>query len=98
MKNRIKISSKDQFLSEECKKANLDAISMQDVNQIDSDSIAHLGYNLFLTGPKEKRQPRVGIAIRTSTDIVINNIVHQSERLIATDIVVNNCKLRVISA
>lgn len=52
----------------------------------------HLGYDFFWIGLKEKRQHGIGIAMHNSSYIVIENILHQSERLMAEDIVVNDCK------
>lgn len=50
--------------------------------QLGCDSISHLGYNLFWNDYKKKRQH--GIAIHKSPDIVIDTIVHQSEKLMTS--------------
>lgn len=51
-----------------------------------------LGYDLFWIGLKEKRQHGIWIAMHNSSYIVIENTLHQSERLMAEDIVVHDCK------
>lgn len=47
---------------------------------------------------EKKRQHGFGIAIRTPTDIVIDNNVEPVRKLYAADIVIHNCRIRVISA
>lgn len=55
-------------------------------------------YNLFWTGQKEYRQHGVGIVIHRLLDMVIDNILNLSKRLIAAKIVVCGYNIQVISA
>lgn len=63
-----------------------------------SDSISQVGYNFYWTGLKTKRQHGAGTAICNLVDIVLNNNLHQSERLMVADIVVCGCKIQMMSA
>ena len=95
-------SGSDDFrldsILDQCRKANLDVVCMQEVRRLGNDSVSHLGYDFFWTGTKVKRIHGVGIAIRKSPNIIVDNIIHHSARLMAADIVVCGCKIRFISA
>lgn len=70
---------------------------MQEICRFVIDAFTYLGYNLYWTGLKEKRQYEVVITVCKSSDIVVDNILHQSERLMATNIVDHGCKIINIS-
>lgn len=57
-----------------------------------SDSISHLEYDFYRVRLKEKRQHKIGIAVWKSSDFVRDNTLHQSERLMAVDIIVHAYK------
>ena len=77
---------------------SLDIVCMQEVRRLGNGSISHLGCDFHWTGQKLQRQHGVGIAIKTSKDIIVNGIIHHSPRLMVADIVVRGCKIRIISA
>lgn len=85
------------FTLEQCQSENLD-VYIQEVCWLGSDFITHLGYNFYCTSLREKRQHGVGMVIHNSLDVVIGDIFHQSERLMAANIVVYDCEIQVISA
>lgn len=72
------------MISEHCK----NIVCKQEVSQLGIDSISHFGYKFQWTGQKEKRQYGIRIAICKSSDIVTDNILYQSESLLAADIIV----------
>ena len=81
----------------ECRRANLDIICFQEVRLLGTDSICHLNYDFNWCGMKRLRRNGVAIAIRKSLDIVTNGIINVSDRLMAVDVTVKGCKLRIIS-
>ena len=83
---------------DQCNKANLDIICMQEVRRLGNDSLSHLGYNIYWSGLQMKREQGVAIAIRQSNDIKIDSITHHSARLMAADVTIRGCKIRIISA
>lgn len=74
--------------------ANLDVLSIQEVRLVGSNSNSHLEYNFYCTDKKE--QGRHGIIIPKSSYIIIDNILHQADRLMAADILVHDRK-KVVS-
>lgn len=70
---------------------------MQEIHRLCSDSISHLGKDFYWTYRKDERQHVVGIAIWKSSDILIDNISYQSEKLLTVDIVVPGCSIKGIS-
>ena len=71
---------------------------MQEVRRLGNDSLSHLGYNIYWSGLQMKREQGVAIAIRQSNDIKIDSITHHSARLMAADVTIRGCKIRIISA
>ena len=86
----------DQALKE-CQRANLDVICFQEVRMLNTGSIRHLGYNFYWSGLKRQRKHGVAIAIRDCSYIDINTVHAINGRLMAADIVVRGCKVRVVS-
>ena len=82
---------------QDCVRANLDIICFQEVRRLKTDSVSHLGYTFHWSGHKRKKIHGVGIAIRNTPDIVIEGIQHHGARLMAVDIDVKGCKLRILS-
>ena len=82
---------------QDCASANLDVICFQEVRRLKSDSVSHLGYIFHWSGHKQKKIHGVGIAIRNTPDIVIESIQYHGARLMAADINVKGCKLRILS-
>lgn len=74
--------------------ANFDVLSIQEV-WLGINSNTHLGYNFYSTDKKEQR--RHGIITPKSSYIIIDNILHQPDRLMAADILVRDRK-KVVSA
>ena len=89
---------KTHFILDDCKKANLDVVCMQEVRRIGNDSLSYAGYDFYWCGKKLKRKHGVGIAVKKSKDIVVNNVLSCSPRLMAMDVTICGCKIRVISA
>ena len=82
----------------ECQRANLDVICLQEVRQCKVGSIKYAGYTLYWKGMDRYKKYGVGIAIRRNSDIVLNGITYTSSRLIAADLTVRGCKIRIISS
>ena len=85
------------FALRECLRANLDVICFQEVRMLNSGSVKLQGYNFYWKGLQRIRDHGVGIAIRDSPSININAIESTNERMMAADITVSGCKLRIIS-
>ena len=83
---------------QECSNANLDIICLQECRLLNTGSINHLGYNFYWSGMSRYKRYGVGIAIRNSNDIITNSVVYFSARLMAADVVVKGCKIRVVCA
>ena len=81
----------------ECGRANLDVVCFQEVRLLNTGSVQHLNYKFYWSGLKRCKRNGVGIAIRNSSDITINGIINTSDRLMAADITIKGCKLRIIS-
>ena len=81
----------------ECKRANLDTICLQEVQRLNTGSVNYIGYNFYWSGLQRYRKHGVGIAIKGNPSIVVNGIINSSARLMAADVTVQGCKLRVIS-
>ncbi|XP_071959537.1 uncharacterized protein [Antedon mediterranea] len=92
----------DDFLLHETliqiKAANLDIVCMQEVRRIGTGAISHEGYNVYWTGLKIKKMYGVAIAIKQSPHIKVSNVYYVYERLMAIDVTIQNCKLRIVSA
>ena len=86
------------FTLQECCRANLEVVCFQEVRRLNSGSLKHHGYNFYWSGLQRFRKHGVGIAIKDCSYISIDNIVNCSGRLMAADISVKSCKIRVISA
>ena len=86
------------FALKECCRANLDVICLQEVRQLKVGSIKHLGYTLYWKGMERYRKYGVGIAIRINSDVAINGITYALSRLMAADLAVRGCKLRIVSS
>lgn len=69
---------------------------MQEARRFPGSSISHLRQKLYWTGLTESRH-RVGSYVNHQ-NIVIENILHQSERLVAACIIVRGSKIRIILA
>ena len=89
--------SRIHFALQECCRANLDVICLQEVRLLNSGSVSHLNYDFYWCGMKRFKRNGVGIAIKKSLDIVIKGIIYISDRLMAADITVKGCKIRIIS-
>ena len=59
---------------QECQRANLDIVCLQEVRKLNSGSIKHLGYNFYWNGMKRFKRYGVAIAIRDNSIIVVNSI------------------------
>ena len=97
----VQSASDDFRLNEilgECNNANLDIICMQEVRRLGQNSLCHLGYDFYWTGLKIRREQGVGIAIRQSKHIIVDGVIHHSPRLMAADLTISGCKIRMISA
>ena len=81
----------------ECCRANLDIVCLQEVRLIKSGSLRHLGYDFYWCGLQRFKRNGVAIAIRKTPYICVNSIFNVSDRLIAADITIKGCKLRIIS-
>ena len=81
----------------ECKRANLDVVCFQEVRLLKSGNIYHEGYNFYWNGLLRLKRYGVAIAIRKNSYITIENILLTSARLMAADISVRGCKIRIIS-
>lgn len=95
----IQSCSDDQMLHfalQECCRANLDVVCFQEVRFLNTGSVSHLNYKFYWCDMKRYKGNGVGITIRKSSDIVINGIINVSDRLIAADITVKGCKVRII--
>ena len=86
------------FALQECCRANLDVICFQEVRRLASDAIKHRGYTFYWNGLQRRRMYGVGIAIKDCSYISTENILNISGRLIAADISVKGCTIRIISA
>ena len=86
------------FALQECCRANLEVVCFQEVRRLNSGSLQHCGYNFYWNGLKRFRRHGVGIAIKECSYISVDNIINCSGRLMAADILVKGCKIRVISA
>ena len=82
---------------QECVQTNLDIICFQEVRRLSSGSITHLGYDFYWCGFQRYRKYGVGIAIKHNPNIKLDSIHNVSSRLMAADITVCGCKLRIIS-
>ena len=82
---------------QECRRANLDVICFQEVRQLNTGSVKHLGYTFYWSGLKRFKRYGVGIAIKNNSDIVINGVIYFSARLMAADLTVRGCKVRIVS-
>ena len=82
---------------QECKRANLDIVCFQEVRLLKSDVRKHEGYTFHWNGMQRIRRYGVAIAIRNKCNIVTDSIFNYSPRLMAADITVSGCKIRVIS-
>ena len=85
------------LILQECKRANLDIICLQEVRRLNTGCLKHLGYSFYWSGLQRIRRHGVGIAIRNDCKITINGIINSGARLMAADLTVKGCKLRVIS-
>ena len=81
----------------ECCRANLDVIWVREVRLTKSGSVLHLNYDFYWCGMQRCKRNGVAIAIRNNPYICVNSIFSVSDRLIAADITINGCKLRIIS-
>ena len=81
----------------ECCRANLDIVCLQEVRLLGTDSRCHLNYDFHWCGMKRLLRNGVAIAIKKSPDIVTDGIINVSDRLMAADVTVKGCKLRIIS-
>ena len=82
---------------QECVHANLDIICFQEVRRLNSGSVMHLGYSFYWNGLQRKRQHGVAIAIRKNSNIIIETIHYCSARLMAADLTIKGCKVRIVS-
>ena len=85
------------FTLQECNRANLDVVCIQEVRRLNSGSVNHLGYNFFWNGLKRCKRHGVGIAIKECSYITIESILNHNERMMAADITVQGCKIRIVS-
>ena len=83
---------------QECKQANLDIVCLQEVRMLNTGSLSHLGYSFYWSGPKKYKRQGVAIAIRKSPYITTESIQCINNRLIAADVLIKGCKLRIISS
>ena len=81
----------------ECSRANLEVVCMQEVRLLKNGSIRHHGYDFYWNGMQRLKRYGVAIAIRSNPNIIINSIHNISPRIIAADINMHGCKLRIIS-
>ena len=81
----------------ECHRGKLDIVCFQEVRLLNTGSVQHCKYNFFWSGMKRCKRNGVGIAIRNNSDIIINGIINVSDRLMAADVTIKGCKLRIIS-
>ena len=81
----------------ECARANLDVVCFQEVRLLNSGAITHNGYNFYWNGMQRFKRYGVAIAIRNNPNIVINSIYNSTPRLMAADLTIKGCKLRIIS-
>ena len=86
------------FALQECVRANLDVICFQEVRRLLTDEVLHRGYRFYWKGLQRLCMYGVGIAIKDCAYITTENVMNISERLLAADISVKGCKLRIISA
>lgn len=82
---------------EECRRANLDVVCLQEVRRLNTGAIKHLGYSFYWNGLKRLKKHGVAIAIRNSKDMVLNGVIYFSARLMAADLTVKGCRIRVVS-
>ena len=82
---------------QECVQANLDIICFQEVRRLGSGSINHLGYDFYWCGFQRYKKYGVGIALKNNPNIKLDSIHNVSSRLMAADVTVCGCKLRIIS-
>ena len=85
------------FALQECLRANLDVVCFQEVRLLNSGSINHAGYKFFWNGLQRFKRYGVGIAIKNNSFINIDGIINISARIMAADITVKGCKIRIIS-
>ena len=96
----IQTCSDDQkvhFALLECCRANLDIVCFQEVRLRRTDSRCHLNYEFNWCGMESLHRNGVAIAIRKSTDIIRNGIINISDRLMAADVTIRGCMVRIIS-
>ena len=82
---------------QECMRANLDIVCFQEVRRTKKDNVKHLGYIFYWSGMQVQKKFGVGIAIRRCSSIIIECIHYISARVMAADITIKGCKLRIIS-
>ena len=95
----VQTCSDDQKLHlslQECSRANLDIVCFQEVRLLNTGSINHLGYEFYWCGMKRLKRNGVAIAIKKCIDIVLNGIINISDRLMAADLTIKGCKVRII--
>jgi len=52
------------FVLQECSRANLDVVCIQEVRRLNTGSVSHAGYSFYWNGLKRFRKHGVGIAIK----------------------------------
>ena len=82
---------------QDCIKANLDIVCFQEVRRTKKDNVKHLGYTFYWSGLQVQKSYGVGIAIKNTPSITIDCIHYISARIMAADVTIKGCKLRIIS-
>ena len=96
----IQSCSDDQKLHsalQECVRASLEVVCFQEVRLLNSGSVKHLGYSFYWNGMRRLKRYGVGIAIKNSPEIIVNGIINSTARLMAADVTVKGCRVRIIS-
>ena len=82
---------------QECLRANLDVVCLQEVRMLNTGSLRFHGYNFYWSGQKRFLRHGVAMAIKDCSSIIIDSIQTVTDRLMAADLTVKGCKVRVIS-
>ena len=85
------------FALHECSRANLDVACFQEVRLLNSGAVNHNGYKFFWNGMKRFKRYGVGIAVRNNPNITIDGIINCTPRIMAADLTIKGCKVRVVS-